>query len=430
MTKATAMEVFAALDTAGLPVMLCDAVNTVCFFSSTVTDAAVHAVVDSLEWTDVSIQEVSATSYDPYTQYLNTTRHDQLLRHVLGTSVPHDTLDGLTDVTITSAAQYDFVMRGSSAWENSVRLDTDDTLAADSDTRIPSQQAVKGYVDGKFGSLDALLYKGIIDCSTNPDYPAADAGHTYKVSVVGKIGGASGPNVEVGDLLLCCVDSSASGDHATVGSNWNIIQVNIDGAVIGPSSSTDNAITRFDLTTGKIIQDSLVTIDDSGSVNIPSGQSYKINGTALAASDVGAATTSTKLDDFATPDDNTDLNANTTNHGLLLKATAPDAGILNIVGIANGETVYSNKALFDDTNPAMDGTAAPGTSLLSARRDHVHPTDTSRAASDHNHDTVYSRFRGVSSSTPSDPIAGDLWVDTTSGSVVKIYDGTSWISLN
>lgn len=44
-------------------------------------------------------------------------------------------------------------------------------------------------------------------------------------------------------------------------------------------------------------------------------------------------------------------------------------------------------------------------------------------------DGQYCRFRGVSSTTPSDPIAGDIWIDTTSGSVPKIYGGSSWISL-
>jgi hypothetical protein len=39
------------------------------------------------------------------------------------------------------------------------------------------------------------------------------------------------------------------------------------GDVTGPSSSTDNAVARFDLTTGKIIQNSTVTIDDSGVVS-------------------------------------------------------------------------------------------------------------------------------------------------------------------
>lgn len=39
--------------------------------------------------------------------------------------------------------------------------------------------------------------------------------------------------------------------------------------VHGPTSSTDNAIARFDLTTGKIIQNSLVIIDDSGNISTP-----------------------------------------------------------------------------------------------------------------------------------------------------------------
>ena len=83
-----------------------------------------------------------------------------------------------------------------------------------------------------------------------------------------------------------------------------------------------------------------------------------------------------KLDDLTTPDDNTDLNATTSAHGLLLKATAPASGIRNVVAIDNGETVYKNTALVDSTNPAALGTVSPGTSLLAARRDHVHPMPT------------------------------------------------------
>lgn len=85
-----------------------------------------------------------------------------------------------------------------------------------------------------------------------------------------------------------------------------------------------------------------------------------------------AALTTQKLDDFGSPDDNADLNASTSAHGLLLKATAPASGVRNVVAIDNGETAYKNTALFDSTNPAALGTAAPGSSLIAARRDHVH----------------------------------------------------------
>lgn len=53
------------------------------------------------------------------------------------------------------------------------------------------------------------------------------------------------------------------------------------GDVVGPSAATDNAIARFNLTTGKAIQNSTVTIDDNGTINVPSGQYYNVNGSPI-----------------------------------------------------------------------------------------------------------------------------------------------------
>lgn len=94
--------------------------------------------------------------------------------------------------------------------------------------------------------------------------------------------------------------------------------------------------------------------------------------TAHATTHKSGGTDVIKLDELDTPTDITTLNASTTSHGLLLKAVAPSANLLNVVGIANGETVYSNKPLFDSTDPAVLGTTAPGTSLIASHRDHVH----------------------------------------------------------
>lgn len=84
------------------------------------------------------------------------------------------------------------------------------------------------------------------------------------------------------------------------------------------------------------------------------------------------------MDDAAyhTSSDLTVLDASTTKHGFLLKAVAPAANVLNVVGIANGGAAWAIKTLFDATNPAALGVAAPGTSLLAAHRDHVHPVST------------------------------------------------------
>lgn len=116
---------------------------------------------------------------------------------------------------------------------------------------------------------------------------------------------------------------------------------------------------------------------NAGAVSfIPSGNIAATSvQTAINELDTEKAATGQKLDDFGTPDDNTDLNANTTNHGLLLKAVAPSAGLTNFVAIENGETAYKSKALFDVTAPstqAYGDSAAVGTAVVAARRDHKH----------------------------------------------------------
>jgi hypothetical protein len=140
--------------------------------------------------------------------------------------------------------------------------DTDVTLAANSDTAIATQKAVKAYVDNIVtgGAADVMIFKGVIDCSANPNYPAADAGNLYKISVAGKIGGASGPNVEVGDTIYCITDATSAGTQAGVGASWNISQVNVDGAVTGPASATGDHVALFNGSTGKIIKDSGLTL--------------------------------------------------------------------------------------------------------------------------------------------------------------------------
>lgn len=199
----------------------------------------------------------------------------------------------------------------------------------------------KQYADSLIGAADALVYKGVLDCSLNPNYPAANAGDFYKVSVSGKIGGASGLAVTAGDNLICLVDSTAAGDHATVGANWNhIVNSTGGGDVIGPAGATDNAIARYDQTTGKLLQNSLATIDDSGSVNIPSGQYYKINGAALTQDNIGdgttykqySATEKTKLSNIEASADVTDAaNVGTAINGSTAKTTMVDADKIAII---------------------------------------------------------------------------------------------------
>lgn len=56
------------------------------------------------------------------------------------------------------------------------------------------------------------------------------------------------------------------------------------GDVAGPASSTDNALARFDGSSGKVIQNSAVTVDDSGNISTPGtvdGRDVSDDGSAL-----------------------------------------------------------------------------------------------------------------------------------------------------
>lgn len=329
------------------------------------------------------------------------------------------------DNTVSALSDSDFrTAIGSLA---SSMLDTDGTLAANSDAKIPSQKAVKTYVDNAVTSL--WDWQGTIAANTNPNYPAASAGDAYAITTVGKIGGINGPIVEVGDLVVALNDN-AGGTHAAVGSDWVIFEHNLTGAMIASNNLSDvGSVAQAKINLGvTLVGDALFTLPNPSAVRFiridaDNGVSALSDGdfrTAIGAQPLDAALTAlaagsdfvqftgpaTETKVFTLPDANATLlyaggalgtpssgtltncaglpdtgvtftdvttgNASTTAHGYSPKATAPAAGLLSVLGIGNGETVRSDKPLFDTTNPAALGTAAPGTQVIAARRDHVH----------------------------------------------------------
>jgi hypothetical protein len=119
-------------------------------------------------------------------------------------------------------------------------------------------------------------FKGAIACAGNPNYPVALKGDVYAVSSAGKIGGASGIVVEIGDTILATADN-AGGTQAAVGSSWVVNQNNIDqsniaitggtidGTVIG---DTTPAAGTFTFVNGATIGADAITLSSGSILNL------------------------------------------------------------------------------------------------------------------------------------------------------------------
>lgn len=84
--------------------------------------------------------------------------------------------------------------------------------------------------------------------------------------------GRNGATISDSASDLVCDINGASVQLVYDGTTWEVYsQVGGNGGnvVVGPGSSSNNAITRFDATTGKIIKNSLVTVADDGAITAP-----------------------------------------------------------------------------------------------------------------------------------------------------------------
>jgi len=116
---------------------------------------------------------------------------------------------------------------------------------------------------------------------------SAGGGTVTSVAVSGGTTGlttSGGPVTGAGTITLAGTLAVASGGtgtstpaivagvNVTVSGTWPNQTINASGSgdVVGPASATDNAIARFDLTTGKLIQNTLVTVADDGAITAPS----------------------------------------------------------------------------------------------------------------------------------------------------------------
>lgn len=134
-----------------------------------------------------------------------------------------------------------------------------------------------------------------------------------------------------------------TGAGVTASASGNDVTVDIPGGsagsgdVVGPSSATDNAIARYDGTTGKLIQDSGASIDDSGNIT-----ATNLSGTNTGDQDLSGYVPTTRTVNGHT------LSANVT-------VTASDIGLGNVDNTSDATknaaaVALTNKDLTSGTN--------------------------------------------------------------------------------
>ena len=131
---------------------------------------------------------------------------------------------------------------------------------------VPTQRAIMNSLNDLLMASQALVYRGLIDPTDKSTYPP-DPVVSGSVYVISKEGTFDSQYCEPGDIVIGYYDS------ATQKSMWDIVQNNINGAVVikdGGSVSrkdiTVNAIPRFDTVNGRVIKNSKITIDDNGTL--------------------------------------------------------------------------------------------------------------------------------------------------------------------
>jgi len=181
-------------------------------------------------------------------------------------------------------------------------LDTDLNMVSPMDDTIPSAKATKAYVDAAAATADANLQAHINDAidahdaSAISNIPFGTISSTDVQSAIneldGDIQGHINDMIDAHDASAISVIPTGNLLSDNVQDALVELQLENDTQVVGPAMATDNAIARFDGTTGKLIQDSNVTVSDLGDVVTPASVTADtITGTSSVTSPIVNANT-------------------------------------------------------------------------------------------------------------------------------------------
>lgn len=214
--------------------------------------------------------------------------------------------------------------------------------------------------------------------------------------------------------------------------------------VINNGTSTDNAIARFDLTTGKIIQDSVIIVDDTGNMVFPINASLSL---------IGGGTSSINAPIITTRDVNSETYLNLWNGSNVgIEILDGTTGSITLSGTSYtgqaGEFLQVDASGVVSAQPAVTNTAGTGTDNAIARFDANGNTiqnssifiDDSQNITGVGSLTISGGFTMLGSTGPLVPTTassstgvttteGGLYWDTTE-KILKVYNGTEWVSVS
>ena len=226
---------------------------------------------------------------------------------------------------------------------------------------IALRQSVSGVVNG------GVVFKGALTSTSGLPTVMYKSGWQY---IVQEAGTYAGKACEVGDFVLCIKDY-ASGSASN--SDWAVLQVNIQGAVTGPSTSVANRVAIFDGTSGKIIKDSGFTIGKS----VPADAEFTDTTYAPVTSSADGLMTiaqKSKLDGIEAGADKTDAQ-NVASAGAVMKTDTSDKlpqGTTNLYMTSAERTKLSSVEASAQKNQnafnkiTVDGTAISATTTTDA----------------------------------------------------------------
>ena len=189
---------------------------------------------------DISISPIGGTGIVT----INSTSQGGVTSLIAGDNITLDPITGLGDVTVNAPGLIPYTETSTA----NIQFVSEDVAlggGASSDTVVPSQLAVKTYVDNAV--VGGLIYQGAYDASTNT--PVLDSrgtqiavtkGWTYTVTVDGTF---YGETVKVGDVLIAETDLAAGTGALT---DWTTVQSNIDLATAGTDATAVRGLAGFD----------------------------------------------------------------------------------------------------------------------------------------------------------------------------------------